>query len=158
MTHDARLDPVGWRPELERRVQVRVTVLMIVNLVFATWYFGWLARPDRVGNIGLYLALGAAELFNLVQAVGFWWTITARRKQSAPPPWTAAEADVEVDVLIPVYNEPLDVVEATIVAASRLPGAQVRVAVLDDGNRAALARLAERHGARYVRRGFNTGA
>jgi cellulose synthase (UDP-forming) len=61
-------------------------------------------------------------------------------------------------VLIPVYDEPLEIVSATIVAATRLPGARLRVAVLDDGNRAALAELAERHGARYIRRGVNTGA
>jgi cellulose synthase (UDP-forming) len=65
---------------------------------------------------------------------------------------------VDVDVLIPVYDEPLDIVSATIVAATRLHGARVRVAVLDDGNRAALARLAERYGARYLQRGVNTGA
>jgi cellulose synthase (UDP-forming) len=153
---DLRLDRVRWQPVSERRVVRRVRLLVLANLVLAGWYFGWLVRPDRIGNPILFTLLMLAEAFNLVQALGFWWTVTRRQRRPMPEPWTAS--DVAVDVLIPVYNEPLDVVEMTIAAAARLPGARVRVAVLDDGKRATLAAIAERHGARYLRRGVNTGA
>src|SRR5690606_14731379 len=43
-------------------------------------------------------------------------------------------------------------VEATVAAATRLRGARVRVALLDDGDRPEMARLAKRLGARYIRR------
>jgi cellulose synthase (UDP-forming) len=153
---DFRLARVRWQPASERRVVRQVRLLVVANLVLAGWYFGWLVRPDRIGNPVLFTLLILAEAFNLVQALGFWWTVSRRPRGPRPDPW--AESDVAVDVLIPVYNEPLDVVELTIAAASRLPGARVRVAVLDDGKRATLAAIAERYGARYLRRGVNTGA
>jgi cellulose synthase (UDP-forming) len=152
---DARFDRVTWQAGADPRLRRRVRVLLAVNIAVALWYFGWLLRPARVGNVVLFAVLAAAEIFNLVQAVGFWWTIAGRRRRTVAP---LMRTDVDVDVLIPVYNEPLDIVAVTIAAATRLPGARVHVAVLDDGNRPELARIAERHGAQYIRRGVNTGA
>ena len=39
-----------------------------------------------------------------------------------------------VDVFVPVYKEPVDIVDLTVAAAAGLRGAEVRVWVLDDGN------------------------
>ena len=153
---DARLEPVTWRPGSEQRTRARLTALMVVNVAFAVWYFGWLLRPERVGNLVLFMLLVIAEVFNLLQAVGWWWTVGFPRRRRSPV--RRHETVPDVDILIPVYNEPLEIVEPTIAAATRLPGARVRVAVLDDGNRPTLARIAERHGADYIRRGVNTGA
>jgi cellulose synthase (UDP-forming) len=158
---DVRLAPVRWQPTNDRRIRRRVGVLVLANVILAVWYFGWLVRPDRIGNPVLFSLLLLAEAFNLVQAVGFWWTVSRGPSRSQPSDAGGdddGDLHVDVDVMIPVYNEPLDVVELTIAAATRLPGARVRVAVLDDGRRAELARIAERYGARYLRRGVNTGA
>jgi cellulose synthase (UDP-forming) len=157
---DLRLEPVEWQPAGDRRMVRRVRLLVVANLALAAWYFGWLLRPDRIGNWFLFGLLVLAEAFNLLQALGFWWTVSRRPRRAAAPPGPDVDlpADVDVDVLIPVYDEPLDVVEPTIAAAVRLPGARVRVTVLDDGRRSALAGIAERHGAGYLRRGVNTGA
>ena len=65
---------------------------------------------------------------------------------------------VDVDVFIPTYSEPAEIVEATVAAASRLDGARVHVALLDDGNREEMVELARRHGIRYVRRTLHQGA
>src|SRR5207249_10798222 len=146
---DVRLEPVRWQPRSDRRVVRRVSALVLANIALAVWYFGWLVRPDRIGNPVLFGVLLLAETFNLLQAIGFWWTVSRRGK-----PRTAraqvTDPTTEVDILIPVYNEPLDVVELTIAAASQLGGACVRVAVLDDGKRERLAAIAERYGARYL--------
>ena len=102
-------------------------------MVLAGWYFVWLLRPARVGNPVLYGLLVAAEVFNLVQAVGFWWTCWhGRDRADAPPPRTGHAG---VDVFIPVYNEPLDVVEPTVAAAVAHPGRGVTVHLLDDAGR-----------------------
>ena len=50
-------------------------------------YFCWLLQPDRVGNPVLFGVLIAAELFNVVQALGFWWTCLP-----APAPAPAGRA------------------------------------------------------------------
>ena len=118
------------------------------------WYFGWLLQPDRVGTAVLYGILIAAELFNAMQAFGFWWTIFhehVREKRAPTRP-------VAVDVFIPVYKEPVDIVDLTVAAAVGIRGAEVRVHILDDGNDDDMRDLAKRYGVGYIRRAEHKGA
>ena len=133
----------------------RVRVLGVFSAASAVFYFSWLLRPERIGHPLLFVLLVVAELFNAVQALGFWWTV-GRQRPPRHVPWTGRPPDV--DVLIPVYNEPVDVVEPTVAAATRLRGARVHVALLDDGDRAEMEALAARHGVRYIRRPTHEGA
>lgn len=57
-----------------------------------------------------------------------------------------------VDVLIPTYNEPLDVLERSIVGALNLDYPNFTVWVLDDGDRDWLRDFCAETGARYLRR------
>jgi cellulose synthase (UDP-forming) len=136
--------------------RLRLVALVLLNVALAVWYFSWLMQPQHVGMPLLYGLLVAAELFNLCQAVGFWWTCTrGRSRRLAPLPFAER---VEVDVLVPVYGEPVEVVEPTIAAACRMRGADVRVALLDDGDSPEMERLAARYGVRYLRRERHEGA
>lgn len=140
----------GWR-----QVRRRLLWLLPINAAFTVWYFTWLLAPARVGNPVLYGLLVLAELFNLVQAVGFWWTASRAREPRRSP---ENIGPVPVDVLIPVYNEELEVVEATVSAACRLAHPDVTVVVCDDGDRDELAAMASRYGTRYIRRSEHSGA
>ena len=154
---DVRLDPPKWRtPDDWRAAQTKLRLLLALSVVLAGWYFEWLLRAGRVGNPVLYGLLVSAELFNLVQAAGFWWTCRHGRDREPAPRWSGPLP--AVDVMIPVYNEPLDVVAPTVAAAVGLRGAEVTVYLLDDAGRPELADLARRAGARYVRREGNIGA
>jgi cellulose synthase (UDP-forming) len=156
---DPRLDPIHWDASARGTSAWQGRALVLVAVALAVWYFGWLLQPGRIGHPVLFGVLIAAELFNVAQAAGFWWTVRRDSPRSAPPAWARdRQGRPAVDVLVPVYNEPLDVIEPTVAAAVRLRGADVRVAVLDDGNRAEVEELAHRHGAAYLRRGVNTGA
>ncbi len=155
---DPRLDPVRWDPSPDpagRRRRARL--LALVALFGLVAYFSWLLRPSRVGNPVLFTVLVIVELFNAAQAIGFWWTCLGRRTRRRPRD-AVTISNVTVDVFIPTYNEPVDVVEPTVAAAARLTGAQVRVVVLDDGNRDEMAALARRHGVGYLRRTVHSGA
>jgi cellulose synthase (UDP-forming) len=154
---DPRFGRPRWPgPEQWRAADRKLLVLLPISIALAIWYFEWLLRPGRVGNPLLFAMLVAAELFNLVQATGFWWTCWhGRDREGAPPIESPAPA---VDVLIPVYNEPLEVVGPTVAAAMALRGAAVRVYLLDDAGRPELAELAGRYGATYVHREQHTGA
>jgi cellulose synthase (UDP-forming) len=154
-SNDPRLLPPDWdAAELGSRRRLRWLVALAVPL--AVWYFGWLLQPGRVGVPALFGLLIAAELFNLIQAAGFWWTVT-RRSPPRPAGAPREEAPV-VDVLIPVYDEPLDVLEPTVRGALAMRGARLAVSVLDDGCREEVRELARRCGARYVRREESEGA
>lgn len=154
---DPRLGPPAWRRSWHwRRTDRRLRWLLPLNVLCAVWYFEWLLRPARVGNPVLFGLLVTAELFNLVQAAGFWWTCRRGRNRPASPRWKGDEP--VVDVLVPVFSEPLEVVGPTLRAAGTMLGAQVRVWLLDDAGRPELAELAAGTGARYIARRGNRGA
>ena len=77
-------------------VRNRVRIMALLGLPLAVWYFGWLLNPDRIGTPILYGLLIAAELFNLIQAFGFWWTCAqragaaSRRRRASAWPWTCS--------------------------------------------------------------------
>jgi cellulose synthase (UDP-forming) len=154
---DPRLAPPAWRAEAPpTSSRVRVVMTGAAGLVAVVWYLTWLLHPERVGHPVLFGMLVVAEAFNVVQAIGFWWT--ASRGRARPHRAQRGDDVVDVDVLIPVYGEPVEVVEPTVAAASALRGARVRVALLDDGGSADMEALAHRHGVRYVRRTVHSGA
>ena len=157
MNGDPRLLAPTWDAgALPRAVRIRAGLLAVASSVAVVLYFAWLLRPQRIGNPLLFGVLLTAELFNVVQALGFWWTcVFARRSRRPLPPPIGA---TEVDVFIPTYNESVDIVAATVEAAARLRGATVRVALLDDGNCDEMKQLAARLGVRYVRRTLHQGA
>ncbi len=78
---DVRLRRVTWQP-VPSGLSVRrgCASWSSWGCPFAVWYFGWLLNPDRVGTSYLYGILIAAELFNLTQALGFWWTVRQRAR------------------------------------------------------------------------------
>ena len=152
---DVRLRRVTWQPwPTSVSVRTRARILLVFALPCAVWYFGWLLNPDRIGTPYLYGILILAELFNLMQALGFWWTCANEkvRERKAPSEWLA------VDVFVPVYKEPPEIVDLTVAAAKGLRGAEARVHVLDDGNDPAMEALARRHGVGYITREEHTGA
>jgi cellulose synthase (UDP-forming) len=168
-TDDVRLLPPNWSAApTSGGARVRSIAIALVGLIAVTAYLMWLVRPSRVGNPVLFGVLLMAEIFNVLQALGFWWTCAfAPRRGAADPGRVAVGAltgppesagIVEVDVFIPTYDESVEIVEATVAAAARLRGAHVHVALLDDGNRDEMAALAKRHGARYIRRTVHSGA
>ncbi|MGH9045740.1 MAG: glycosyltransferase family 2 protein [Acidimicrobiales bacterium] len=153
---DPRRDTPRWfGPAQWKSVDRKLGVLFPLAILSSLWYFSWLLRPDRVGDPVLYGLLVTAELFNLVQAAGFWWTCRKGRDRGRAP---VIEHRKAVDVFIPVYTEPLEVVGPTVAAAAAMRGAELHVYVLDDAGRPELRELAERHGVTYVRRASNAGA
>jgi cellulose synthase (UDP-forming) len=155
---DPRLREPTWSaasPGRGHRLRVRLLTALAIPL--ALFYFAWLLSPGRIGHPALYALLVAAELFNLAQAAGFWWTC-ARERSRRPCALNGASERPEVDVFVPVYDEPADVVEPTIAAARKMRGARVTVWLLDDGGREEMRALAARRGARYVARSQRSGA
>ena len=69
-----------------------------------------------------------------------------------------ASALPAVDVLIATYNEPLEVLERTILCARAIDWPDLRVWVCDDGRRAWLKAYCERQGVGYLTRPDNRGA
>lgn len=118
-------------------------------LVYLTWRAaftipasGW----DRTAAWLLVVFEGLPLLGLLVRLVTLW-NVDSR----APRPVTDLPEGMRVAVLIPTYNEPVEVIAPTIAAACALEPAH-ETWVLDDGERDWVRLLCEEYGARYVRR------
>ncbi len=152
---DPRLGQVHWPLPSMRSARRRSLLMALICLPLAAWYLSWLLEGKRIGNPALFGLLVAAEAFNLFQAIGFWWTCSRQRLRGGRP---LTGEPQPVDVLIPVYDEPVEIVEPTLAAACAMRGAEVTVWLLDDGARPEMAVLAGRYGADYLRRRKRIGA
>jgi cellulose synthase (UDP-forming) len=130
---------------------------------FRYTYWRWTTTLRYAGNNGwqvdrwsLFFAflLLAAEAYSLVVFVlSFFQSARPLQRRPVPLPDNPGEWPT-VDVLIPTYNEPLDVVRPTVLAALGIdwPLDKIRVYLLDDGRRPAFRAFAEECGAEYITR------
>ncbi|HEX4903613.1 MAG TPA: cellulose synthase catalytic subunit [Acidimicrobiales bacterium] len=129
----------------------------VLGTVSAGAYLWWLVQPSRIGHPALYALLLVVELFNITQAIAFWVTTARgrlRRRRPAPLGWLS---EPEVDVFVPVYDEPVEVVRPTLQAALALRG-RANVWLLDDACREELQALAIQLGVGYLPRRATEGA
>jgi cellulose synthase (UDP-forming) len=152
---DPRFGDARWPLPNEAYARRLARLTALLAIVFAGWYLTWLLRPQRVGMPVLFGLLIACEAFNLLQAIGFWWTCSFQRVRTAV---TSVYPLAAVDVMIPTYSEPVDVVEPTVAAAAQMAAGRAVVWLLDDGCREEMAAVAARHGVRYVARASSAGA
>ena len=88
-------------------------------------------------NALFMLLLLAAELYSFsILYLGYMQTIAPLRRPMLQMP-TDVEQWPSVDLMVPTFNEPLDVVRYTILAAKQLdwPADKLHIWLLDDGNR-----------------------
>jgi cellulose synthase (UDP-forming) len=146
----ASLRPLGvrWRWGL-------VSIGLILEIRYLTWR-GLSTLVLSPSSIAMSLALFAAEVYGLVQLLLFYFQV------ARPTNPRASLGDLTyfptVDVFIPTYDEPLEVISRTAACCLRMVYPKKTVYVLDDGRRAEVATLAERLGCRYLSRPRNINA
>ena len=125
------------------RVVVVLTVLTGLNYIAWRWAASlnwdawWIALP-----------LVVAETYSLIDVMLFGmtvWKLKIRKGAPEPP------SDATVDVFITTYNEDLDMVLTTALAAQKIRHPH-STWILDDGARPELKALCEQHGLGYVTR------
>src|SRR3954469_6782668 len=148
------------------RSQGRLATLSLVLLSVATtarylwWRLGTTLSSDWSFDAVLSGILLAAELCacaSLLLAYG--QSIAGLRRRPVPLPADLSDWP-SVDVFIPTYNEPLDVVRATVLAATSIdwPRDRLRVFILDDGRRTTFRDFAAEAGVGYLAREGNAHA
>lgn len=128
-----------------------------VSLAAALLYLKWLLFDARPSNMVLFVMLMTAEIFNIAQAMGFWYTISTQRwiEPTIPPFDQTTET---VDIYVTVCGEPIEIVSATVAAAMRIRHPRKAVWVLDDGKSPEVEQMAKRLFAGYLTRPDNRGA
>lgn len=166
---EARTPPLPLRPSVATELVWQF--LAIVALVLGAWYLEWrwtsslnwhamwFSLPLAIAETGAYAGL-CLYVFNL------WHTQDPRASE---PPATLNEClaesidedrPISVDVFVTTYNENPELVRLSIRDACAMTyphSLDLRVHVLDDGNREAMRRIADEEGAIYISRTDNIG-
>ena len=129
---------------------VLFAIFMTLAPVFAVWRTAVVDWGVWYGPVAW-----AAEMFAVATTVVFVLSLR-RRTRPLPRPVTSPVTRT-VDILVPTVNEPLPVLEPTVLGALRVRGVR-DVIVLDDGDRAEIRAMAARLGARYLPRTTSEGA
>jgi cellulose synthase (UDP-forming) len=108
---------------------------------------------DPFNAVSMLLLIGAETYSFAILYLGFVQTISPLRRPPAPLPEDHALWPT-VDVMVPTYNEPLEVVRYTVLAAQEIdwPQDKITVWLLDDGDREDFRAFAEAAGVHYVAR------
>jgi cellulose synthase (UDP-forming) len=147
---------------LNRRGSRRITIALgLLSIAVSTRYLFWRTTEtlhfrspiEAAFGLGLYLA----ELYAwAILVLGYVQTVWPLARPVRP---LTGEADSWpiVDVFIPTYNESLQIVQDTVLAALSMdyPRDRFRVYLLDDGRRPEFKAFAEAAGAVYITRDNN---
>jgi cellulose synthase (UDP-forming) len=148
------------------------TLMMVLLSCFATfryaaWRYSTLAEflrypsPQRLPMDMFFMSvLALAELYTVVILyLGYFQTIHPLPRKPVELPHEL-EQWPHVDVLIPTYNEPLELVRYTVLAALNMdwPADKLHIFLLDDGRREEFRQFAARADIVYVTRTGNKGA
>jgi cellulose synthase (UDP-forming) len=133
------LPPDRWRQGL-------ALIALFAGVTYLGWRWGWTLRWETAW-LGLPLLLAETWALTAVSLFIFSsWRLTTRQP-------TPARVGASVCVLIPTYNEPPEILRATVLGALGLRYRPTpEVWVLDDGGRAWVAEMCSELGARYLSR------
>ena len=121
----------------------------LLSIAFIGWSL-WAINP-KAPVFGTLFAI--ANTFGCITGLFLIWSSRHIRLRGEPP----SDFRPTVDVMIPVFTEPADMIELTVIGAMSIRYPH-ETFLLDDGNRPELKAIAEKHGARYVTREGNRGA
>jgi cellulose synthase (UDP-forming) len=122
-------------------------------LVASVWYLGWRSGTLNADAPWFSAVVYGAELFGFATAllhIFMCWRMTERR---APPP----RLGLAVDVFVPTYNESVELVRKTLLAARAMDYPHTTW-LLDDGRRPEMQALARQLGCKYLARDDNAHA
>lgn len=149
-----------------------ITLTLMIMSMFATFRYAWWristvsaffqdpgTKWGPVDAFFILLLLGAEAYAFSILYLGFLQTVWPLRRAPVGLP-DDPESWPEIDLLIPTYNEPLNVVRYTALASLNIdwPADKLHVYLLDDGNREEFRQFAVDAGIGYITRGDNVQA
>jgi len=121
------------------------TFLSVLSVALGVTYLSWrwivtVWLPPELGmiNQAWALLLFVVEVLAFIEVATFLWIMSRTNERSQEADQLSALQRVpvpSVDVFIPTYNEPIDVLEKTIICAKNIDWPNKKLWVLDDGQR-----------------------
>jgi cellulose synthase (UDP-forming) len=140
----------SWWARHPRSLHAVALAALLLGAVYLTWRIGW---SGRGADLSLYVALLAAEIFGWLSLAFFVFLAWSAPRSTRPPLGVLPS----IDVFVCTYDEPMSVVESTLVGCRAITVPH-ETYLLDDGNRLEMAELAARLGAHSVTRPDNSHA
>ncbi|NBI53071.1 UDP-forming cellulose synthase catalytic subunit [Photobacterium alginatilyticum] len=143
-----------------RRLPGRVPnlLLIILSVTVSCRYIWWRYTSTLNWDNSVDLALGMillmAESYSwLVLMLGYFQNAWPLKRKPIPLPKDVSEWPT-IDLMIPTYNESLDVIKTTVLAALGVdwPRSKLNIYILDDGQRDEFKAYAKEVGVHYIRR------
>lgn len=123
-------------------------ILFIVYIIVVTYYLFWRFSFTLGWHVIIAPIMFVADLILILNSLIFLYT----SRKTYIPKSKLPLLNRTVDILIPTYNEPEEIVVSTVRAALAVRGVR-NVLLLDDGNRSCLKIIIEQLGAQYYSRG-----
>ncbi|MBV1796703.1 UDP-forming cellulose synthase catalytic subunit [Siccirubricoccus sp. G192] len=144
-----------------RRASAFLAALSLaVTLRYLHWRLTETLEPETLLQGFFMIGLVLAEVYaGISLCLGYFQTLAPLDRKPVPLP-EDPQTWPKVDVFIPTYNESMEVVKPTVLAALAMdwPEDRFNVYILDDGRRPEFRRFAEECGAGYIIRPDNKGA
>jgi cellulose synthase (UDP-forming) len=140
------------------RVLNTALLFLLMAPLAIIFYASYIFNPNNAGSMPIYVLQVTADAIAMVLVSGLWITILLdiirprahKRRLLYDPTWPDREP-LRVAVLVPVYREPIDVIEHTLTCAVQMDYPH-ETYVLDDGKSREVAKLAERLNVHYLYR------
>jgi cellulose synthase (UDP-forming) len=129
------------------------TLVVLAFIVYAPYYLIWRLGTFNPDAPFFSWLIWGAEVFGYLTAVLHVFMVSRLTLPQAEPP----PPGLTVDVFVPTYNESVNLLRHTLLAATRMDYPH-QTWLLDDGNRPEMAALAKELGCRYLARTENTDA
>ncbi|MCI1219143.1 MAG: glycosyltransferase [Bifidobacterium sp.] len=120
--------------------------VVATGIVYVSWRWAFTLNMNA---LWLAIPLALAETYSLGEAILYAFTMWHSRNRPSPP---SARKGLSVDIFITTYNEPLELVLKTALAAKSVAYPH-KTWILDDGQRPEFETAAERIGVGYITRG-----
>ena len=128
----------------------KATLLMIFYVLAALSYLTWRTVITIGWQTWYAWPLLISELIGIFMAITYLW-LSKRVLRPKHIPISEELKNAKVDVFIPTYNEPENIVRTTVLGAVQIQGVN-KIFVLDDGNRDHIKKMARSLGVEYVAR------
>ena len=136
-----------------------VIIALLTNVVYIIWRVTVIPLSGLSFVLGLILFL--AELLGTIGFLNFNYFSSRKYNLKKKVLKNPNSNDVStIDVLICTYNEPVDLLRKTVIAALELEynKSKLNIHLCDDGNRKEIKKLSEEYGVNYITREDNKGA
>jgi cellulose synthase (UDP-forming) len=109
--------------------------LIVFNVFMACFYFSWWMNFSHIGNPWFYGLLVFGEVYHMVMAFCFWFTMwpVDHKNRVFDTTLLSSSTAPSVDVFITVAGEPSDIVRGTALAAKEMRYPHHNVYFLNDG-------------------------